>query len=191
MRLPACLPPLVLGLMAASACSRRAPELEVFNTIPEFTLTAHTKEEFSSRRELAGRVWIANFIFTTCTGPCPRMSTQMRQVQTGLAGSPGVRMVSFTVDPDRDTPEALDAYARRYNAEPGRWFFLTGARETLHDLSMKGFMLGSIAGNLDHSTRFALVDRQGRVRKYYSSHEPGSIPQLIEDARLLDAGPTS
>jgi protein SCO1/2 len=113
------------------------------------------------------------------------MASQMRQVQTALAGVPGIRLVSFTVDPKRDTPEVLAAYARRFSADPNRWFFLTGSPEALNDLSLKAFMLSKVNDRLDHSTRFALVDRHGRVRKYYDTTEPNAIPDLIADARGL------
>lgn len=182
--------PLAILLLAAllDSCSARREPLEVFNTVPDFELTAHTGQPFQSARELKGKVWVANFIFTNCTGPCPRMGTQMRQVQKALAGDmPDVRFVSFTVDPKRDTPEVLAAYAKRFSAMDGRWFFLTGPPEKLNALSLDAFMLSKLNDQMDHSTRFALVDQAGRVRKYYDTHEPDSIPHLIADARDLAA----
>jgi protein SCO1/2 len=82
----------------------------------------------------------------------------------------------------------LAAYAKRYSATPGRWFFLTGSPETLNELSLKAFMLSRLSDQLDHSTRFALVDRSGQVRKYYDTTEPRSIQDLIADARDLAKG---
>ncbi len=175
---------LLLKFLALSACSSREP-LGSFNLVPQFQLVDQTGASFSSATQLAGKVWIADFIFTSCAGPCPRMGSQMRQVQNALADIPGVRLVSFTVDPKRDTPAVLAAYAKRYAAQPGRWFFLTGPAEMLNDLSLNAFMLSKLNGQLDHSTRFALVDRQGRVRKYYDTAEPRSLPNLIADARDL------
>lgn len=131
-----------------------------------------------------GRVWIADFIFTTCTGPCPRMSSQMRQVQKQL-GDSGVKLVSFTVDPNRDTPEVLARYAQRYEAKEGVWYFLTGPKETLHRLNRDVFKLGDVAGNLDHSTRFILVDAKGRIRGFYPTDEQGAIDRIVADARRL------
>jgi len=180
---------LALCLVLAACSQPRA--LPTFNTIPEFTLTSHTGSQFRSAEQLKGRVWIADFIFTTCTGPCPRMSSQMRRVQESLADVPGIRVVSFTVDPNRDSPDVLAAYARRQNADPARWFFLTGPAETLHMLKRQAFLLGNVDGkNLDHSTRFVLVDPQGRVRQYYDTSEPASIPTLIADARRLADRPS-
>lgn len=167
------------------ACARHREPLGEFNTVPDFELIDQTGASFSSVRELRGKVWVADFIFTNCTGPCPRMGSQMSQVQSALADLEAVRFVSFTVDPKRDTPEVLAVYARRFSAQPGRWFFLTGPAETLGELSLKAFMLSKLNDQMDHSTRFALVDRQGRVRKYYDTTEPRSIPDLIADAREL------
>jgi protein SCO1 len=171
-------------LLLCSACTHREP-LSQFNVVPDFQLTDQTGAPFSSAAKLKGKVWIAGFIFTNCTGPCPRMGTQMRHLQTALADVEDVRLVSFTVDPKRDTPEVLAAYAKRYAAVPGRWFFLTGSPETLNDLSLKAFMLSKLNAEMDHSTRFALVDRGHLVRKYYDTTEPDAIPTLIADAKDL------
>lgn len=175
----------VLLAVFSCACFRQREPLGEFNTVPDFQLVDQTGAPFSSAGKLRGKVWVADFVFTNCQGPCPRMGSQMRQIQTALAGVEAVRMVSFTVDPKRDTPEVLAAYARRFQAQPGRWFFLTGDAETLNNLSLKAFMLSGLNDQMDHSTRFALVDAQGRVRKYYDTTEPHSIPDLIADARTL------
>jgi protein SCO1/2 len=176
---------LLICFAVAAACSRPEP-LEVLSTVPEFTLTSHTGREFRSA-ELAGRVWVANFIFTNCMGPCPRMTGQMRQVQLALADEKDARMVSFTVDPARDTPEVLAGYAKRHKAASSQWVFLTGPQDTLHQLKRNAFLLGDVNGQLDHSTRFALVDRRGRIRAFYDTTEPGAIKRIIRDAgRLLE-----
>ena len=171
--------------LLSSACLRQREPLGEFNTVPEFQLVDQTGAPFSSALQLRGKVWVADFVFANCQGPCPRMGSQMRQVQNALADVEAVRMVSFTVDPKRDTPEVLAAYARRFQAQPGRWFFLTGDAEILNNLSLKAFMLSGLNDQMDHSTRFALIDRRGRVRKYYDTTEPHSIPDLIADARAL------
>lgn len=159
--------------------------MAVYNTVPEFSLTTQTGADFHFSRELAGKIWVANFIFTNCTGPCPRMSNQMKQVQAAAQEVTGVRLVSFTVDPARDTPEVLDAYAKRNGANPAFWYFLTGPVDELHNLARNVFMLGNVTGELDHSTRFVLVDQQGRVRRYYESSEPNLIDGIVADIRAL------
>jgi protein SCO1 len=111
----------------------------------------------------------------------------MRGVQTAVAGMPDVKLVSFTVDPKNDTPAALAAYATRYRAEPGRWFFLTGGQAALETLCRNGFKLGDVDGSLVHSTRFVLLDRLSRVRGFYSTSEDGAVPKLLHDIRTLAA----
>ena len=108
----------------------------------------------------------------------------MHQVENALDGT-GVKLVSFTVDPERDTPPVLAEYAQRFGAKPGIWFFLTGSVDDLHRLSRDVFMLGSVDGTLEHSTRMVLIDRASRVRGYYQSSDEGAIPQLIADAQRL------
>src|SRR5665213_2599477 len=101
-------PALVVAFMA---CSRHAPSLEVLGDIPQFELVAQNGQPFHSQ-VLAGKIWVADFIYTTCPGPCPRMTSQMREVQDAVLKIPNVRLVSFTVDPANDTPPVLVAYAK-------------------------------------------------------------------------------
>jgi protein SCO1/2 len=175
---------LALGaILALGGCASHA-NLPVLSEVPDFTLTDQTGSAFTSASKLAGRVWVADFFFTTCPGPCPRMSSQMHQVQTALANQ-GARMVSITVDPEHDTPETMTEYARHFQAQPGIWFFLTGPREALNHLDRDVFKLGQVDGSLEHSTRFILVDRKSQVRGYYLTSEPDAITRLIADAKSL------
>jgi protein SCO1/2 len=161
------------------------PRLPTYGVVPAFTLTDQSGAPFSSASTLQNRVWVADFIFTNCPGPCPRMSSQMHQVQTALSANDGARFVSFTVDPARDTPLVLAAYAGHFEAAPGKWFFLTGPAPALENLSRNVFKLGDVDGSLEHSTRFVLVDRSSRIRGYYLSYDPDAIPNLIADAKRL------
>lgn len=172
------------ALAALQGCSARAG-LPSYAVVPDFQLTDQDAAVFNSAQKLDKNVWIADFIYTTCPGPCPRMSSQMHQVQTALAGFGDVRLVSFTVDPKTDTPPVLKEYASHFEAGPGRWFFLTGPQDRLQYLSRNVFMLSDVGGNLQHSTRFVLIDKQSRVRGYYLTEEPDAIPRLIADAKML------
>lgn len=172
---------LVLGL---SACRRNQPRLPEFGKINDFELVDQTGQKFAGR-SLAGRVWVADFIYTTCPGPCPRMTSQMHQVQEGTRDLPEVRLVSFSVDPATDTPTALAAYAKVHGASPARWTFLTGPQATLHQLCRYEFKLGDVDGSLMHSTRFVLVDRKSEIRGYYETSEAEAIPKLLADIRAV------
>ena len=118
------------GVVAAlavllAACMQPKP-LPVLGQVPNFQLTAQDGQPFDSR-SLAGHIWVADFIYTTCHGPCPMMSSTMHRIQAQTSSDmPDVRLVSFTVDPAHDTPPVLAEYATHFKAEPGRWFFLTG-----------------------------------------------------------------
>jgi len=176
---------LVCLLLLLSSCGRPTP-LPILDSVPAFQLINQSGRPFDSR-SLAGHVWVADFIYTTCPGPCPMMSSRMNRLQTATAATPDVKLVSFTVDPEHDTPPVLAEYGMHFKADPARWCFLTGDQATLNDLGLHAFHLNSVDGSLVHSTRFALVDRQGRIRGYYSSEEDDFLPHLLRDLRQLEA----
>jgi protein SCO1 len=170
--------------IALVSCSQSRSSLQVYYDVPQFQLTAQDGQAFDSK-VLAGKIWVADFIYTTCPGPCPRMTSQMRQVQDAIEKMPDVKLVSFTVDPARDTPAVLAGYAKEHGASAEHWYFLTGAPAALQTLDRDVFKLGNLDASLEHSTRFVLVDRQSRIRGYYETSEAGNIPKLIGDIFAL------
>jgi protein SCO1/2 len=175
-------------LLLVSACAKpKGPEpLPVLGQVEDFTLTDQNGEPFGMK-DLKGRVWVADFFFSNCPGPCPRMSTLMGDIQRETRDIEELRIVSITVDPERDSPEVMKAYGQRYGAIDGRWYFLTGPTEVLNRLASKDFSLFDVDGSLQHSTRFALIDREGRIRGFYSTGENGSYARIPEDVRRLVA----
>jgi cytochrome oxidase Cu insertion factor (SCO1/SenC/PrrC family) len=161
--------------------------LAVFGEAPDFSLTERSGRAFS-KNDLVGKPWIADFIFTSCAGQCPLMSLQMKKLQSHFPAESDFRFVSFTVDPDRDTPEVLAQYADRYGAEKERWFFLTGPRPQMNRI-LNGFFLSPVDEPAMHSIRFILIDGEGQIRGYYDSSEAGAMKQLIHDAQILTRGP--
>ncbi len=170
-------------------CSLRRSSLPVFYAVPEFDLIAQDGQAFHSK-VLRGKIWVADFIYTTCPGPCPRMTSQMREVQDAILKMPDVKLVSFTVDPARDLPEVLAAYAKMHGASPAHWYFLTGSPATLQKLDKEVFKLGDLNAALEHSTRFVLVDRQSRIRGYYDTADSSAIRRVIEDTYTLAREPS-
>jgi protein SCO1 len=164
------------------ACSPSQP-LAVLGEAPPFQLTAQDGRPFDSQ-SLDGHVWVADFIYTTCNGPCPMMTAQMGKLQRQT--SAGVKLVSFTVDPEHDTPPVLAEYAQRFKADPARWSFLTGEPARLNAIGRDGFHLNSVDGSLTHSSRFALIDRKRRIRGYYSTSEEGFLAKLLRDVKTLE-----
>ncbi len=150
--------------------------------VPPFTLTSELGQPFEST-SLRGQVWVADFIFTHCPGPCLRMSAQMKKLQDDTKA----RLVSFTVDPARDTPEVLAGYAKRYQARPARWTFLTGPADRLNELSRGAFKVGDIQADLTHSTRLILVDKQMRIRGFFDSAEAEDLARIREGILALES----
>jgi protein SCO1/2 len=186
-----------LGLGLGLVRPARAPE--VLGALPLFRFTSEQGAPFGSP-ELAGQVWVANFIFTRCPTVCPVFSRKMAEVQTRSAGmGAGLHLVSFSVDPEYDTPERLAAYAQRYGAEAARWTFLTGDYQQLKDTVVGGFKMamGKEAPAEDdllsifHGEHFVLVDARGRIRGYYLSSDADAVERLLTDAQWLLAHPQS
>lgn len=177
----------VLAVLLAS-CVGPKP-LPILGQIPGFQLTTQTGEAFDSKT-LDGRIWVADFIYTTCPGPCPRMTSEMRGVQNATTATPGLKLVSFTVDPAHDTPPVLAEYAKRYKADPSRWYFLTGDQGLLNSLGRDGFKLNTVDGSLTHSTRFVLVDGQRRIRGFYITSDDDFMKRLLHDVRQLQRDPS-
>lgn len=172
---------LVLAALSLAGClSSGLPEI---GQVPRFQLTAADGAGFDSAARLDGHVWVADFFFTSCQGPCPRMSTYMLRVQQATLKTPDVQLVSFTVDPANDTPARLSEYARRFKADPARWHFLTGPPEALARIADQTFHLGGMG--TEHGTRFAVVDRRGRIRAYYEISNPDSFNDLVRDIARL------
>jgi protein SCO1/2 len=169
---------LLLAFILLANCG--GPSLPVLYDIPQFSLTNEQDKPFSSD-SLKGQVWVADFIFTHCPGPCLRLSAQMKQLQDQTSA----RLVSFTVDPQRDTPAVLEQYARRYRAQTARWNFLTGPTDQLNYLSRTVFKIGDIQADLVHSTRMILVDREMRIRGFYDSADAEAMAKLRSDIDAL------
>jgi protein SCO1/2 len=158
--------------------------LPVYSQLPPFNLTERNGQSLGLKN-LEGYIWIADFIFTSCPGPCPMMSSRMAELQHTLVDVAQLRFVSFTVDPETDTPEVLRKYAARYHANSSRWFFLTGDPALIARLANEGFMVGGTENPMMHSTKFILVDTHGQIRGYYDSSDPASLDQMVRDVRFL------
>ncbi len=184
---------LALGALGVFYALRRPEPPPVIKEVPGFALTHHDGTTVT-REDFAGEPWIADFIFTRCAAICPRMTSQMSRVEKALGKGSPVRIASFSVDPEHDTPAVLADYAEKHGAGDG-WYFLTGDQEPIYDLARKGFMLGveesspdDVASGNDaiiHSNRFVLVDRQNRIRGYYDPFDEAEIDRLLREVRVV------
>jgi len=187
---------LIAGLLAVTLVSvlsrvqHAPPGPERYGPVPDFTLTDQEGRPFAET-QLLGRVWMADFMFTRCQGLCPVLTRRMKETALALADQDDWAMVSFSVDPEFDTPQVLAAYAGAHGADPARWSFLTGPKEAIRDLSTRGFHLAvddAPDGGGDpilHSQSIVLVDREGEIRGYYDALDPEEMAQLQKDAGLL------
>lgn len=187
----------IVALAVAALWSRRweapgAAAPPVLGTVPDFQFTERDGSRVN-RADLAGAPWIASFIFTRCGSICPRITEQMMRLGTLMQHPELVRRVSFTVDPEYDTPQVLSAYARDHGIAPAassRWLFLNGPESELKRLVHNGFKLVVEKGDspenpILHSSRLVLVDGQGRIRGYYDAFDEEAIGRLLQDLRAL------
>jgi len=190
---------LMLGWRLTSLKKRQAiPQplvlpLADYGTVGDFTLTERSGETVQ-RKDLSGSVWVANFIFTRCTGPCPMITMKMSQLQKEFLGTPQLKLVSFTVDPEHDSPEILTEYADNYGADKKFWVFLTGNTDDVYSLIRNNFHL-AVQENADpnappgeevnHSLHFALVDQHSTIRGFYVGTDSESMDQLKSHIRKL------
>lgn len=169
--------------------------LKQYGAAPEFKLTERSGGEVSLA-QLRGKIWIADFIYTTCTDTCPLQTAAMAKLQKEFAAKSNVQFVSITVDPERDTPQVLSAYADKHEADSQRWYFLTGQRDQVIKLIRDGFHLSVAAlpdssearGMIPHSPRFVLIDGQAQIRGYYDSRAMDSVARLRNDIETLLKG---
>ena len=175
------------------------PNLAVIGDVPQFNFTNQHGESISNS-DYAGKVYIAEFFFTTCPSICPIMNRNMVKIQNEFYGNPNLGIASFSIDPEFDTPEILTKYAESYEITSPNWHLLTGDKKKIYDLANGGFNLyvgenSEVDGGFEHSGYFALIDQDGKIRSRYDEHgnpiiyydglETEGIQMLIEDIELL------
>ena len=191
---------LILGAFLVKRSRSSSPSsavaFPVYSVLNDFKLTNHLGRTVSLA-DLRGKIWVADLIFTRCPGPCAQLSRQMSQLQTNLADLPDVHLVSLTADPDYDSPQVLKRYAKTFEAQDDRWWFLTGNKQELLTLitGTNGLMLVALEKNLEsrqsendlflHSTRIMMVDAQGRLRAFFESEDPELFSKIRQTALSL------
>ena len=176
-------------LAAVAACQPK-PQLPQLFPVPDAQLVDESGKSVSLAA-MKGKVTVYDFIFTNCTGTCPIMTNNMRALTPKIDRNAPVRFVSISVDPTRDTPQTLAAYAKRFRND-ARWTFLTGKRDDIVKVSVQGFKLaagdpGPGGDPLLHSSKFAVADKNGVIRGYYDATD-GTVPEQVASAveQLLD-----
>jgi protein SCO1/2 len=189
----------LIGLAYVNLKSTRPPSLpsnlEKISQVPAFQLTDQAGKSITLE-DLKGKIWAANFIFTRCKGPCPITVLRMQDLNTKLKKVRGnVELVTFTVDPEYDTPEILKAFSEPLGADPASWKFLTGTPDAIQKIVVTG-LLQPLAKEPDgtpaHSSRIVLVDGEGWLRGYHDGLDPEAVQKLMVDiGELLRENPSA
>lgn len=182
---------LAVAAVASVAGCRTAEPLPVLGEVPGFRLVADDGSAFDASK-LAGRPWLASFLFTSCPGPCPRLVERLKAVRAEVPAG-RLAFVSFSVDPETDTPAVLAEYKRARGIAAGdAWTFVTGPPAEVLTLVKKGFLTGvesssspETEGAVIHGTRVALVDAQRRIRGFYSTESDDDLARLRRDVEAL------
>ena len=158
--------------------------LPVIGSIPEFEFI-DSEGQSINLNTLKGKVWVADFIFTTCTMACPIMTGNMNTIHKKYKKNDDLRLVSISVYPEYDTPEVLKEYASQYDANTDKWHFLTGKEATVKNIIKNGFKIGDDEDIIFHSEKFALVDKNGMIRSYYNGMKTEDMDKLKKDINRL------
>ena len=161
--------------------------------IDKFQFQDQLGKQFGSS-DLEGKIYVAEYFFTTCSTICPRMNTQMKRIQQEFATNDQVHLVSLTVDPETDDVEQMKRYAASMGAKTNKWHFLTGPKEDLYRLARTSFFVlkpadvanaGDAGSDFIHTNNFVLVDAQKRIRGYYDGTSAKEVNGLMEDINTL------
>jgi protein SCO1/2 len=161
----------------------------VYHTVPAFELIDQDSIPYSYE-SLGGKIHIADFFFTNCQTICPQMTAHMKKVAKRVAEFNNVVIVSFTVDPENDSPSVLKQYAEANGIDTKKWKFLTGDESYIHDLGGNGYMLNALRdsseqGGFLHSEYFVMVDAGGHVRGMYDGTSDADVERLIRELEVL------
>lgn len=192
MGLPIARRSLLLGL-AMLGCRKRAESLPKLGSVPAFSLKDQAGRPFE-RATLQGKVWVAAFMFTRCPTICPRITRRMKELQEQARDARiALHLVSFSVDPEHDTPELLRAFAKDYGADLSSWTFATGDAQVIQKTAVDGFKL-ALEGRFDasapdggivHGSHLVLVDGSAQIRGFYRTDDPAELERLLADAKAL------
>ncbi len=167
------------------------PELPVLSYVPHFAFSNQDGKTITEK-DLNGKVYVAEYFFTTCRGICPKLNTNMKKLSEHYSGEPNFRILSYTVDPETDSVGRMKHYSDSLGASVTQWLFLTGRKDSLYHLARSGYLLDdpkNNAMNIDeqflHTQFLALVDKGGRVRKIYDGLKKDELDELEKDITIL------
>jgi protein SCO1/2 len=162
--------------------SKNLPKL---SQVAPFQLIDQDGQIFSEEA-LKGKVWVVDFIFTRCKGPCPLMTEKMAKFQKNFEGNENIHFVTITMDADFDSPGVLKKFAEEYGANFSKWHFLTGKSDDIISIARNIFKVPAESDPEMHTTRFVLVDADGFIRSYHDSLDSESLDTLKKHLELLE-----
>jgi len=161
----------------------------IYPVVPHFSFTDQ-KNRVVNNSTFRNKIYVADFFFISCPTICPVMTASMKRVYDSYAQNQEILFISHTIDPKYDTPERLDKYAKALNADPDKWHFVTGNRDSIYRLAEKGYYSPahkdtSDQGGYVHSGGLILIDKQGHMRGVYDGTSKEETDQLINDIKVL------
>jgi protein SCO1/2 len=169
----------------------REVKLPVLGSVHAFSFSNQEGKRITEK-DVAGKVFVAEYFFTTCKAICPRMNANLKKIYLDLAGEPDFHILSHTVDPETDSVARMKKYADAMGADPAIWWFLTGTKDSLYRMARGSYLLDDPKNNAEnlneqfiHTQFVALVDKQGRVRKIYDCLKNEELDELEKDIKIL------
>ena len=161
----------------------------VYHTIPDFSFI-NQEGKTITQKDFEGKIYIADFFFATCPTICPKMSTQLQRVQKEFAAQRELKIISHTVNPEKDSVQALAQYAKQFMVNPRKWNLVTGNKKEIYDLARDGYYITALKGDggpddFIHSEKLVLVDKEKRIRGYYDGTNQASVDTLMDEIRVL------
>ena len=163
----------------------------VYHAVPAFSFTNYDGRVISDKT-FAGKIYVANFFFTTCKTICPKMTSGMKRIEERFKSYPKLLFLSHTVNPQLDTLNALRAFANYYQADSSRWFFVRGDKKAIYDIGINGYLLpvgddAKAEGGVLHSEMLVLVDKEKHIRGFYDGTSPAAMETMVDDIKTLIA----
>ena len=160
-----------------------------YHTIADFSFVNQNGKTIT-QKDYEGKVYVADFFFTTCGSICPKMTTNLVDVQKAVKNNPKVKLLSLSVFPETDTVPALKAYAKKYGVIDAKWNLVTGDKKEIYTMARKSYLAVKMGKpeelyDMVHTENFVLVDQKKRVRGFYDGTKKEEIQRLIEDINWL------
>lgn len=161
----------------------------IYHNIPDFVFVNHEGNVITSK-DFENKIYVADFFFASCKTICPKMTGQLQRVQENFKAQRELKLISHTVNPDRDSIQILSQYARRYMAKSGKWHFVTGNKKEIYDIARNGYFVTATEGDggpedFIHSEKLVLVDKQKRIRGYYDGTDKKDVDRLMDEIKVL------